>query len=96
MKAALELFALSILCLAVSACGQMNQPQTAHIEVHQKYTRCNQPSKARFYHLPENGAHIGSAEVADKLTRNLVEWQLYTNSTDGALECYEDQSAKKE
>ena len=50
------------------------------------------PAKPVFAKLPEDGQHIGSKGVMDKLTKNIVEWELYSNSTDGTLCCYEAQA----
>ena len=84
-----------MICLAVSACSATNVPGTAHIDVHQLYTKCGRPSPPVFERIPLD-AHIGSQVAQDKLTRNLVEWELYSNATHGALECYDTQSAPKE
>lgn len=70
------------------------KPGTAHIDVHQQYAKCPEPQKPVFAKLPENGPHIGSAVVVDKLTKNIVEWELHTNATAGALDCYEAQARK--
>ena len=68
------------------------KPGTAHIDVHQQYTKCPEPAKPVFRKLPEDGPHIGSAVVVDKLSRNVVEWELYSNATSGTLDCYEAQA----
>ena len=91
MKRAARSFICLTLCLLALGCSA-TKPSTAHIEVHQQYAKCPQPPRPAFAKLPENGPHIGSSVVVDKLTKNIVEWELYSNATDGALDCYEAQA----
>ena len=91
MKRAARLCISLTLCLLAWACSPKTPP-TAVIETHASYTKCVAPAKPVFAKLPEDGQHIGSKDVMDKLTKNIVEWELYSNSTDGTLRCYEAQA----